>query len=686
MSNGTSLAKDDIQVTNGEGVSIDAENADTMRMDDLSSFKHVTTDTLRRDEGGSMNGLEGAPDPQASNFDFEIQDLHRTQSRKRSRSGRRFESNHSPTGRADRPLEKERFNKALLEQYLHREQVFQASNLTHGWQHTSEGDQRIRLRERSRPDRDVRSAIAGSVIDLGDGRRDLALRTFKRPLSIMLPQYRGHASTRRTRELHISKKDQLAQAEQVDELVPIRLDVEYDQIRLRDTFTWNLHDRVIGVDVFAQQLAADFSLPPTPNEHLVRQIRSSIKEQIDEFHPHVFIEEEALDPHLPYSAYKNDEMRIVIKLNITIGQHTLVDQFEWEINNPTNIPEEFAKQMARDLSLSGEFVTAIAHSIREQTQLFTRSLYVVGHPFDGRPIEDHELLSSFQSSPLPSAFRPYQAAKEYTPCLYELNEAELEKTEQKLSREERRQKRSVNRRGGPALPDLKDRRRTIRTLLVSSVLPGAAASIEDSRIYKWAATSGKGRKGAARDGYDDFDDSDSDGSVLGSPAASVLPYSGGTRTRGVRGAASAAQVAMRANLGRSATPESSIMHHHETRASGRRITRDDSTPEPPTCVVSFKLPPHKLRYVQAQHSKSKEAGPSSLFSHSRHASVNARSISSAMGPPSSTSLGHSHGLASPGPGFRDQVLAMPLTSRHGSAAYLGNIPATLPPGSDLPAV
>ena len=145
------------------------------------------------------------------------------------------------------------------------------------------------------------------------------------------------------------------------------------------------------------------------------------------FYPFAFSDEDALDPELPYSAYKNDEMRVLIKLNITIGQHTLVDQFEWDINNPCNSPEDFAAAMARDLSLSGEFTTAIAHCIREQSQLFTKSLFSVGHPFDGRPVEDSDLVSAFLQTPLPSVFRPQQQAKEYAPYMYELSEADLER-------------------------------------------------------------------------------------------------------------------------------------------------------------------------------------------------------------------------------------------------------------------
>jgi SWI/SNF-related matrix-associated actin-dependent regulator of chromatin subfamily B protein 1 len=292
-------------------------------------------------------------------------------------------------------------------------------------------------------------------------------------------------------------------------------------------------------------------------------------------------------------------MRILIKLNITIGQHTLVDQFEWELNNPMNSPEEFARQMACDLSLSGEFTTAIAHSIREQCQMFTKSLYITGHPFDGRPVEDADIRDNFLPSPLPSVFRPMQSAKDYQPVLYELSEADLERTELSIMREQRRQKRSVNRRGGPALPDLKDRQRTVRTLIVSSVLPGAAETVEESHIFK-VTRSKKSSGRAGRIGDDDSDESDSDESVPESPAPSQL-MSGTTRTRGMRGAATVAQAAMRSALGRSATPEVSALQH-EARASSRSLryeVREESVSEPTSLIVKLRISPRKWReYLQ----------------------------------------------------------------------------------------
>ena len=61
---------------------------------------------------------------------------------------------------------------------------------------------------------------------------------------------------------------------------------------------------------------------------------------------------------------------MVIKLNIHIGNISLVDQFEWDLADEQNTPVEFAKKLCADLSLGGEFVTAIAYSINGQVRFF----------------------------------------------------------------------------------------------------------------------------------------------------------------------------------------------------------------------------------------------------------------------------------------------------------------------------
>ena len=210
-----------------------------------------------------------------------------------------------------------------------------------------------------------------------------------------------------------------------------------------------------------------------------------------------------------------------------------MDQFEWDINNPSNSPEDFASLITRDLSLSGEFTTAIAHSIREQTQLYSKYLYFVGYPFDGRPVEDDDLKTSLLPSPLLSVLRPQQQAKEYSPLLWELSAAEIEREEKSASREARKNKRRLNRRGGPALPDLKEIPKTHRSQIVSSVLPGAVTKISEMRVI-------------IKDHESDLSDSDSE-----PPTPQPTPAVLAGMTRRQRNAAIAASQALR----HSATPE-----------------------------------------------------------------------------------------------------------------------------------
>jgi SWI/SNF-related matrix-associated actin-dependent regulator of chromatin subfamily B protein 1 len=496
-------------------------------------------------------------------------------------------------------------DKILLEQYVNREFKH---NALEAWKryHPELLDEKRRERDHyaglQQVRRDNPSAIFGpGYIGYGNGTTDLKVHPQQQ---IVYPRKRKRPGKRQTMELRIPRKDMLTQAEQLEDLVPIRLDVEWEKIKLRDTFTWNFFERTISPELFSEYLVEDFQLPPSTHGPLITQIVQSMRMQIDDFHPHKSLppqpsDEGSSDASLPHVAYHDDEMRVLIKLNITIGQATLMDQFEWDLNNPANSPEEFALLTAKENNLSGEFTTAIAHSIREQTHLFTKSLYIVGYEFDGRPVEDADLRAAFLPSPMPSTFRPQQAQKDFTPYIYDLNEGELEKTELSISREQRRQKRSVNRRGGPALPDLKDRQRTIRTSIVSTRFPGAATSMEESRIYKPSST-GRIRRaaGGQRDGLDS-DESESEESLPGSPAIPSHLLQGTARTRGLRGAASAAQAAMRAaTLGRSATPETSL-HHHETRTSARRFGgrdyREDSADEPDKLILKLKISKEKLR-------------------------------------------------------------------------------------------
>lgn len=199
---------------------------------------------------------------------------------------------------------------------------------------------------------------------------------------------------------------------QPDVLVPIRVDLEIEGQKLRDTFTWNKNEMLITPEIFAEILCDDLDLNPIT---FIPAIAQSIRQQI-ESHPSDNIIEE------------NTDQRVTIKLNIHVGNVSLVDQFEWDMAEPQNSPEEFAKKLAAELGLGGEFVTSIAYSIRGQLAWHQKTYAVI-------------------ESPLPTVdtiLRPLNEADQWSPFLETLTDAEMEKKIRDQDRNTRRIRRLAN--------------------------------------------------------------------------------------------------------------------------------------------------------------------------------------------------------------------------------------------------
>jgi SWI/SNF-related matrix-associated actin-dependent regulator of chromatin subfamily B protein 1 len=137
-------------------------------------------------------------------------------------------------------------------------------------------------------------------------------------------------------------------------LVPIRMDMDIDGQKLRDTFLWNKNETLITPEMYAEILCDDLDLNPL---NFVPAIAAAIQQQLDSF------------PADSENLLKEQtDQRVVIKLNVHVGNISLVDQFEWDLSETKITPEEFARKICSDLSLGGEFVTAIAYSIRGQVK------------------------------------------------------------------------------------------------------------------------------------------------------------------------------------------------------------------------------------------------------------------------------------------------------------------------------
>ncbi|KAF5281672.1 hypothetical protein FQR65_LT14602 [Abscondita terminalis] len=215
-------------------------------------------------------------------------------------------------------------------------------------------------------------------------------------------------------------------------LVPIRLDMEIEGQKLRDTFTWNkngkapplisttshyvhlIAESMITPEQFAEVLCDDLDLNPLT---FVPAIAQSIRQQLEAFPAEsTGILEDSCD------------QRVIIKLNIHVGNTSLVDQVEWDMSEKENNPEQFALKLCSELGLGGEFVTAIAYSIRGQ-------------------LSWHQRTYAFSEAPLSTIEVPFRAASEsdqWSPFLETLTDAEMEKKIRDQDRNTRRIRRLAN--------------------------------------------------------------------------------------------------------------------------------------------------------------------------------------------------------------------------------------------------
>lgn len=344
-----------------------------------------------------------------------------------------------------------------------------------------------------------------------------------RGFDVRYPNSRPRRDSRRSKVVKregvkLPRKIDARYANLPEQLVPIRLEFDVEQHhKMRDTFVWNLNDPVITPENFAQSVVEDYSLSSSYHSVIVK----SIQDQLSDFKAHStnydgeggdyvaddelgapetgkldeenalwwkkwrkrvrkdftvdgaekgrkrrkVVEDEQLIGVEDFNMDENEmheDMRIVIKLDIIVGAMKLDDQFEWDIENPHASPEGFADIYVQELGLGGEFRTAIAHSIREQVQAYQKSLFLVGHPSDGTPIQDDELRTSFLPG-LSSGARALDQVPSFTPMLNYLSDGEVERHEKERDKDmNKRRKRNTRGRRGVALPD-REPIRTYRT-------------------------------------------------------------------------------------------------------------------------------------------------------------------------------------------------------------------------------
>jgi SWI/SNF-related matrix-associated actin-dependent regulator of chromatin subfamily B protein 1 len=138
-----------------------------------------------------------------------------------------------------------------------------------------------------------------------------------------------------------------------------------------------------------------------------------------------------------YNKIEGDEILKTIKVDILIGNIEYKDQFEWDINNPENDPEEFARNVCIDLGLGNEFVVRITHSIREQILEYQkaanneRNNYFYGGNYYRQPNKKNVVDTNNYIREI------FTENSEWDPEVKHINEEEIKKFEKKEERKNR---------------------------------------------------------------------------------------------------------------------------------------------------------------------------------------------------------------------------------------------------------
>ncbi|KAF8195600.1 hypothetical protein BJ912DRAFT_1056814 [Pholiota molesta] len=148
-------------------------------------------------------------------------------------------------------------------------------------------------------------------------------------------------------------------------LVPIRVEFETETHRIRDCFVWNINETLIKPESFAIIFCNDLDIPETWAETIAAQIRAQLED-----HEGVASMELGQDGALavdeaPPNGEELPECRVILSIDVQIGNHHLVDHIEWDLLSPLT-PEDFAIKLATELGLTGEAVPLIAHAVHEE--------------------------------------------------------------------------------------------------------------------------------------------------------------------------------------------------------------------------------------------------------------------------------------------------------------------------------
>lgn len=151
-----------------------------------------------------------------------------------------------------------------------------------------------------------------------------------------------------------------------DSLCPVRIDVDVDGVRFQDVLLVDASSTTVSPEELAAQLAKDeeFSDP------MRDAIAESIRRQLVLFRAGI---------STPVHSGPASTIRPIV-IDIVIDGLAVKDQFEWDIADASNDPDQFAELLCADMKLPAAFRVPLAQSIHEQV---TAHRFAAIYPWTG---------------------------------------------------------------------------------------------------------------------------------------------------------------------------------------------------------------------------------------------------------------------------------------------------------------
>ncbi|KAJ5757889.1 uncharacterized protein N7511_006583 [Penicillium nucicola] len=142
----------------------------------------------------------------------------------------------------------------------------------------------------------------------------------------------------------------------------------------------------------------------------------------------------------------DDAYRCLINLNINLQNKLYTDKFEWSLLHPPGMAEEFARITCADLSLGGEWVSAIAHGIYEAVLRFKKEVCEGGTLAAGLNAYGND-IDNLAANGVEAGWRyePESLCDEWDPKVETLSKEEIERREGDRERQIRRLRRETAR-------------------------------------------------------------------------------------------------------------------------------------------------------------------------------------------------------------------------------------------------